>query len=107
MGYRFRGTHVLCSVLLFTLGALAEQPPAPKISLQQIDDLVAPVALYPDSLLSQILVASTYTLEIVEAQQWLAQHPNWHGSKLLKEAKRQNWDPSVQALVAFPTCSAV
>lgn len=77
-------------------------PPAQTLSPQQLDDLVAPIALYPDNLLSQILVASTYPLEVVEAQQWLQQHKNLTGKKLMDEAQKQNWDPSVQALVAFP-----
>jgi hypothetical protein len=83
-------------------GASPSQPPAPPLNANQIQDLVAPVALYPDNLLSEILAASTYPIEVVEAQQWLQQHPNWHGKKLMDEAKKQNWDPSVQALVAFP-----
>ncbi|HML16552.1 MAG TPA: DUF3300 domain-containing protein, partial [Bryobacteraceae bacterium] len=68
----------------------------------QLDNLVAPIALYPDPLLGQILAASTYPLEIVEAQQWLEQHKNLSGEKLINEAKKQNWDPSVQALVVMP-----
>jgi len=79
--------------------------PAPAAQVfppQQLEDLVAPVALYPDTLLSQILAASTYPLEIVEAQQWLQQNRNLQGQALMESAQRQNWDPSVQALVAFP-----
>jgi len=79
-----------------------QQPPAPTLSPQQLDDLVAPIALYPDNLLSQVMVASTYPLEVVEAQQWLQQHKNLTGKKLMDEAQKQKWDPSVQALVAFP-----
>jgi hypothetical protein len=67
-----------------------------------LDDLVAPIALYPDTLLSQILVASTYPLEVVEAQQWLQQNPTLKGQALVDAAQKQNWDPSVQALVVFP-----
>jgi hypothetical protein len=78
-------------------------PAAPvPLSPQQLEDLAAPVALYPDTLLSEILVASTYPLEVVEAQQWLARNPKFKGKKLLEEAQHQNWDPSIQALVAFP-----
>ena len=68
----------------------------------QLDDLVAPVALYPDPLLAEVLAASTYPLEIVEAQQWVRDHTSWKGKKLMDEAKKQKWDPSVQGLVAFP-----
>jgi hypothetical protein len=69
---------------------------------QQLDDLVAPVALYPDALLSQVLVASTYPLEIVEASQFLQQNQGLQGQALMDAARAQNWDPSVQALVAMP-----
>lgn len=84
------------------LGQQPPPPPAQPLSAQQLDDLVAPVALYPDNILSQILAASTYPLEIVEAQQWLMQNQKLQGKALLDAAKHQNWDPSVQALVVFP-----
>jgi len=77
-------------------------PPPQPLSPQQLEDLVAPIALYPDNLLSQILVASTYPLEVVEAQQWLQQNRNLSGQNLVNAAQRQNWDPSIQALVVFP-----
>jgi hypothetical protein len=83
-------------------GALDTPQPSPLLSPDQLDNLVAPVALYPDPLLSQVLVASTYPLEIVEVQQWLEQNRNLQGTQLVDAAKQQNWDPSVQALVAFP-----
>src|ERR1039458_8888115 len=68
----------------------------------QLDDLVAPIALYPDPLLSQVLVASTYPLEVVEAQQWLQKNGSLRGQQLTEAARQQNWDASVQAMVAFP-----
>ena len=78
-------------------------PPQTQIfTANQLTDLVAPVALYPDGLLSQVLVASTYPLEVVEAQQWLEHNATLHGAQLTEAAKQQPWDPSVQALVAFP-----
>jgi uncharacterized membrane protein YgcG len=77
-------------------------PPPQLLSPPQLQDLVAPIALYPDNLLSQILVASTYPLEVVEAQQWLLQNKNLTGQNLVNAAQRQNWDPSIQALVVFP-----
>lgn len=73
-----------------------------KLSPEQLDNLVAPIALYPDPVLSQVLAASTYPLEIVEAQQWLQQNKNLHGDALMNAARQQNWDPSVEALAAFP-----
>ncbi len=77
-------------------------PPAQLLSPDQLNDLVAPIALYPDNLLSQVLVASTYPLEIVEASQWLQQNRNLQGQQLVDAARQQNWDPSIQALVVFP-----
>lgn len=77
-------------------------PAVPPLTPQQLDDLVAPVALYPDPLLGEVLAASTYPMEIAEAEQWLQDHAGWKPSKLMDEAKKQNWDPSVQGLVAFP-----
>jgi len=82
----------------------ADQQAAPRSALtaQQLDNLVAPLALYPDPLLSQVLVAATYPLEVVEANQWLQQNRSLTGTALMDAAKQQNWDASVQALVAFP-----
>ncbi|MCU1257224.1 MAG: hypothetical protein JWO80_109 [Bryobacterales bacterium] len=79
-----------------------QAPPAQTLSPDQLDDLVAPIALYPDSILSQVLVASTYPLELVEANQWLAQNGGLQGQARMDAVREQNWDPSVQALVAFP-----
>jgi Protein of unknown function (DUF3300) len=78
------------------------QQTAPLLSPQQLDNLVAPVALYPDPVLSTVLAASTYPLEVVEAQQWLQQNSNLRGAPLMDAAKQQEWDASVQAVVAFP-----
>src|SRR5579883_1304894 len=82
----------------------AQTPPAQAqlMTPDQLDNLVAPIALYPDPLLSQVLVAATYPIEVVEAQQWLQQNKNLQGQQLVDAARDQNWDPSVQALVAFP-----
>jgi uncharacterized protein DUF3300 len=78
------------------------QPVAAPLPPQQLDDLVAPIALYPDPLVGQILAASTYPVEIAEAEQWVRDHPKWKPSKLMSEAKKESWDPSIQGLVAFP-----
>jgi hypothetical protein len=80
----------------------ANAGPAKPLSAQQLDNLVAPIALYPDPLLGEVLAACTYPFEIAEAEQWVQDHPKWNPSKLMKEAKKQNWDPSIQGLVAFP-----
>lgn len=72
------------------------------LAAAELEALVAPVALYPDPLLGQLLVAATYPLEIIQAQQWLATNPDLKGDSLLEAAQKQPWDPSVQSLVAFP-----
>jgi hypothetical protein len=75
---------------------------APKIPNDQLDSLVAPIALYPDQLLSQTLVASTYPLEIIQLQQWLEKNKNLKGKALSDAVEKQNWDPSIQAMAAIP-----
>jgi hypothetical protein len=79
-----------------------QQAPIPVMSPNQLDGLVAPIALYPDPLISQILVAATYPLEVVEAYQWIQRNPGLTGPALTQAAAEQNWDPAVQALVVFP-----
>jgi len=75
---------------------------AVKIPSEQLDSLVAPIALYPDPLLAQILAASTYPLEIVQLQQWLAQNKDLKDKQLADAVAKQSWDPSIQALAALP-----
>jgi Protein of unknown function (DUF3300) len=75
---------------------------APKLSPEQLEALVAPIALYPDNLLAQCLVASTYPIDVVQAQQWLDKHKDLKGDALSQEAMKQAWDPSVQALTGVP-----
>ena len=80
----------------------APQSQSPTLTPDQLDSLVAPVALYPDPILSQLLVASTYPLEIVEAARWLSQNSNLQGKALVDAASKKTWDASVQALVILP-----
>src|SRR5881398_2626478 len=90
--------------LLSTPSPLPSQssPQAPKIPSDQLDSLVAPVALYPDPLLAQTLAASTYPLEIVQLQQWLTRNPGLKDAALTDAVARQPWDASVQAMAALP-----
>ena len=83
---------------------LAAPAPAPAqlLSPEQLDTMVAPLALYPDPVLSQVLVAATYPLEVVQAYQWLQKTPGLTGTALTEAAAQQNWDPSIQALVVLP-----
>jgi hypothetical protein len=87
----------------------AQSPPAPQAaphsqqSPDQLQQLVAPIALYPDSLVAQILAASTFPEQVVEADRWLQAHPDLKGDALGQAVDPQPWDPSVKALTAFPS----
>jgi hypothetical protein len=101
---------IVCAVLLIPgdmpLHAWSPQAAAPeeaaKIPGDQLDSLVAPIALYPDPLLSQTLVACTYPLEIIQLQQWLDKNKNLKGKELTDAVMKQNWDASIQAMAQFP-----
>ena len=82
--------------------APSSESAATKISADQLDSLVAPVALYPDPLLAQTLAASTYPLEIIQLQQWLAKNPDLKDKALADAVAKEPWDPSVQALAGLP-----
>src|SRR5436305_13597261 len=75
---------------------------APKIPNDQLDSLVAPITLYPDPMLAQILAASTYPLEIIQLKQWMDKNKSLKGKALADAVAKQPWDPSVQGLVAYP-----
>jgi Protein of unknown function (DUF3300) len=79
--------------------ALLESP-------EQIRQLVAPIALYPDRLVAQIRAAAPYPTEIIGAENWLQHHKDLQGEKLAKEVNKQHWDPSVEALTQFPAVLA-
>ncbi len=72
-------------------------------SQEELDQMLAPVALYPDELLSQILMAATYPLEVVQASRWIQGNPNLRGDPLAAALEQQDWDPSVKSLVNFPS----
>jgi hypothetical protein len=78
-------------------------PPHAQQTREQLQQLVAPIALYPDSLVSQILAASTYPEQVVEADRWLQAHSGLQGQALGQAVDEQPWDPSVKALTAFPS----
>ena len=75
---------------------------AASLTMPQLQALVAPIALYPDSLLSQVLMAATYPLEVAEAAAWLKSNANLRGDALQDALKNQSWDNSVKSLVSFP-----
>ncbi|MGB7284245.1 MAG: DUF3300 domain-containing protein [Candidatus Acidiferrum sp.] len=80
-----------------------EAPPYAQQTPEQLQQLVAPIALYPDSLVAQILAASTFPEQVVEADRWVQAHPDLKGEALGQAVDQQPWDPSVKALTAFPS----
>ena len=109
-----RVTAAVCAALLIPSNVVfsaVRHPQAPaatttaaaaKIPNDQLDSLVAPIALYPDPLLAQVLAASTYPLEIIQLQQWMARNPDLKGEALAAAVEKQDWDPAVQGLAALP-----
>jgi hypothetical protein len=87
---------------LIATPAQAEDNATQPLTKAQLEQLVAPIALHPDPLLSQILMASTYPLEVVEASRWSKENPNVTGQALQDAMQKQSWDPSVKALTAVP-----
>src|SRR5262252_2233695 len=108
--------HAVVAALLawsFPVVVAQEAPPAqpqetttteeaPQLSADQLSSLVAPIALYSDSLLAQTLAASTYPLEVIQLQQWMEKNKNLQGQALADAVAKEPWDPSIQGLVAFP-----
>jgi len=86
---------------------LSPKPAASSFSKEQIEQLVAPIALYPDALVAQILMASTYPLEVVQAARWTKENPKVTGKALEDAMQKQPWDPSVKSLTATPQVLAM
>ena len=109
----FTAALVLAAALVAAAPGQAQQPAQPAqpakaagFTAAQLEQLVAPIALYPDSLLTQTLMAATYPLEIVEAARWLQKNPSLKDSALAEALKGQDWDPSVNRSAVFPKCSS-
>ena len=102
----FRNILIWLLVLLMALPApiLAQEGKATpkKFSQEELDQVLAPIALYPDSLLAQVFIASTYPLEVVMADRWVKQNKDLKGDELNNALSKQPWDASVKALVPFP-----
>jgi len=81
----------------------ATEPAAPLLKPAELDGLVAPIALYPDTLLANVLMAATYPLEVVQAERWVKDNSKLGGDALKATAEKQSWDASVKALVAAPS----
>ncbi|MFH1605181.1 MAG: DUF3300 domain-containing protein, partial [Pseudomonadota bacterium] len=80
----------------------AQAQPAAAFSQQELDQMLAPIALYPDALLAQILIAATYPQQVLEAARWADARPDLSGDDAVRAAETENWDPSVKSLLAFP-----
>jgi hypothetical protein len=95
---------VLCLIFVLAVppGAFSQQADQKVFKQEELDQILAPVALYPDSLLTQVLMASTYPLEVVQADRWAKQNKDMKGDALAKALEAQPWDPSVKSLVNFP-----
>ncbi len=96
---------LVCGLLLavpLSLPAAPEVQDEISYSQADLDRMLAPIALYPDTVLSHILIASTYPLEVAQAARWSRQHPDLNGEQAVDAVAGKNWDPSVKALVAFP-----
>ena len=109
--YMMRGVRefALAIVLLVAVltGAAAQAQSAGTLNNQQIEQMVAPIALYPDALVSQVLMAATYPLEVVDAARWAKENPKVTGQALEDAMQKQPWDPSVKALTAVPQTLAM
>ncbi|MCZ6873321.1 MAG: DUF3300 domain-containing protein [bacterium] len=95
----------LCLVIIMGVPpatSAQQEAQAPVFKQEELDQLVAPIALYPDSLVSQILMAATYPLEVVQADRFATKNKNLKGDALTKTLEKQTWDPSVKSLVNFP-----
>ena len=101
--------HITKFILIWALAAMAllpmvqAQDAAKPFTKEELEQMVASIALYPDSLVAQILMASTYPLEVVEAARWSKANPGIKDKALEGEMEKQKWDPSVKSLTAFPT----
>ncbi|SEB16188.1 DUF3300 domain-containing protein [Variovorax sp. YR216] len=96
-----RFARILVLMLALLSSTVMSQPSQP-FSREQLDQMMAPIALYPDSLLSQVLMASTYPADVADAAKWSKANSNQKGDAAVKAVQDKPWDPSVQSLVAFP-----
>jgi hypothetical protein len=94
---------IIALMLIAPMEVIAQEGGTAKVFKQEeLDQMLAPIALYPDSLLTQVLMASTYPLEVVQAERWAKQNKDMKGDALAKALEAQPWDPSVKSLVNFP-----
>src|SRR2546426_3696870 len=114
---RFMASVLLCALLFVTSNcagvanqeATAATPSAvqpAQVTAEKLQQLVAPIALYPDELVAQVLAAATYPTEIVEANRWLQENSSLKDAQLADAVDKESWDPSVKALTEFPSVLA-
>jgi len=100
-------TGALALLLAFLLvapqGVMSQADGQQTFKQEELDQILAPIALYPDELLAQIFMAATYPLEVVQAARWVKTNPNLKGDQLTAAMEQQTWDPSVKSLVNFPS----
>ena len=105
-GIRDKCAHALVLVLVLMMavppGTFGQPAGPPVFKQEELDQMLAPIALYPDSLLAQIFMASTYPLEVVQADRWAKQNTTLKGDGLTAALEKQPWDPSVKSLANFP-----
>src|SRR5258708_6902853 len=82
-------------------------PDKPPLKQEELEQLLAPIALYPDPLITQVLMASTYPLEIIQADRWAKAHKDLKDAALTTALEKESWDASVKSLVNFPTVPAM
>jgi hypothetical protein len=100
-------TWACAAVMLVPLARAQDATQTASFKKEEIEQLVAPIALYPDALVAQILMASTYPLEVVQAARWAKANPNVKDKALEDAMQKQSWDPSVKSLAAFPQVLAM
>jgi len=98
---------VLSLILMVPTVSLGQQESQKVLKQEELDQMLAPIALYPDSLLAQVLMAATYPIEVVQADRFAKKNKNLKGEKLLEAAKNEDWDPTVKSLLEFPEVLAM
>jgi hypothetical protein len=102
-----RGIAALFVAMLLLSSAQARAADPPKFTVEQLDQMLAPIALFPDALLAQVLMATTYPKDVAEAAEWALANRSLKGDDAVKAVQDKPWDPSVQSLVAFPQVLAM
>jgi len=105
--FSFALVLVLALILIVPTGASGQDETKKVFKQEELDQMLAPIALYPDSLLVQVLMATTYPIEIVQADRFAKKNKDLKGDKLLEAAKNEDWDPTVKSLLQFPDVLAM